>query len=56
MGIEQGRRDDLESLGYVLLYFLNGVLPWQNLKTNNKKDKYEMIMEKKVSTPLDVRQ
>eukprot|EP01016_Furgasonia_blochmanni_P046517 TRINITY_DN6719_c0_g1_i1.p1 TRINITY_DN6719_c0_g1~~TRINITY_DN6719_c0_g1_i1.p1 ORF type:complete len:280 (-),score=63.68 TRINITY_DN6719_c0_g1_i1:196-930(-) len=46
--------DDLESLGYVLMYFLRGALPWQNLKANNKKDKYERIMEKKLSTPIDV--
>lgn len=54
LGIEQGRRDDLESLGYVFLYFLRGSLPWQNLKANTKKDKYEKILEKKLSTALDV--
>jgi casein kinase 1/casein kinase 1 epsilon len=53
LGIEQGRRDDLESLCYVLLYFLRGSLPWQNLRANNKKEKYERIMEKKLSTPID---
>mmetsp|Transcript_43763 Transcript_43763/g.50617 ORF Transcript_43763/g.50617 Transcript_43763/m.50617 type:complete len:375 (+) Transcript_43763:25-1149(+) len=53
LGIEQGRRDDIESLCYVLLYFLKGILPWQNMRANNKKDKYERIMEKKLSTPID---
>lgn len=54
IGIEQGRRDDIESLAYVLIYFLKGVLPWQNLKANNKKEKYERIMEKKLAVTVDV--
>lgn len=54
LGIEQSRRDDLESLGYVLMYFNLGTLPWQGLKAANKRQKYERISEKKLSTPIDV--
>jgi len=53
LGIEQGRRDDIESLGYVMLYFLRGSLPWQNLRANTKKEKYDKIMEKKLGTPIE---
>lgn len=53
LGIEQSRRDDLESLGYVLMYFNLGTLPWQGLKAANKRQKYERISEKKLSTPIE---
>ena len=44
----------MESIGYVTMYFLRGALPWQGLKADNKKDKYERIKEKKHTTSIDV--
>lgn len=51
---EQGRRDDLESLGYMLLYFNKGKLPWQGLKARTKQEKYDLIGKTKRETPIEV--
>ena len=47
-GYEHSRRDDLESVGYILIYFLKGKLPWQGIHTKTKEEKYQKILEKKV--------
>jgi casein kinase 1 len=47
LGKQQSRRDDLEALGYVIMYFLRGGLPWQDLKRTKK------LIEKKRSTSVE---
>jgi len=49
-GITQSRRDDLEAIGYVLMYFLKGKLPWQGMVNKNKEQRYLKIMETKRDT------
>ncbi|XP_037935671.1 casein kinase I-like [Teleopsis dalmanni] len=53
LGYEQSRRDDLEAVGYTAIYFAKGILPWQGLKANSKKQKYEKIAEKKLSISVE---
>ncbi|KAB0338614.1 hypothetical protein FD755_025204 [Muntiacus reevesi] len=54
LGSEQSRRDDMESLGYVLMYFNRASLPWQGLQAATMKERYEKIREMKMATPVDV--
>ena len=51
-GCEQSRRDDLEALGYLWLYFLRGKLPWQGLAPDDDGNKYEKIAEIKKTIGL----
>ena len=44
-GYEQGKRDDLESLFYIIIYFIKGELPWQNIKCKTRAEKYSKIYE-----------
>ncbi|RMZ86962.1 hypothetical protein DV736_g5812, partial [Chaetothyriales sp. CBS 134916] len=45
-------RDDLESLGYMALYFLHGSLPWQGLQAANRQEKYKLVFERKKTIPV----
>lgn len=52
-GSTQSPKDDLEALGYLLIYFYKGKLPWQNLRYRNKEKRNNMIMKLKMETPRE---
>ena len=53
-GVEQARRDDIESIAYNLIYLAKGKLPWQGVKTKNKKEKHKKIMESKLANTPEI--
>ena len=53
-GYELSRRDDLESLCYVLVYLLKGNLPWSRIKNKNKYEKYKIILNMKKKMSEDI--
>ncbi|KAI8826012.1 kinase-like domain-containing protein [Fimicolochytrium jonesii] len=53
LGREQGRRDDIEALCHVFFYLLNSHLPWQGLRANSNRQKYERIGEVKQAVSIE---
>jgi serine/threonine protein kinase len=52
-GFELSRRDDLEAIGNMALYFILGSLPWQNIQSSQRSEKHQLIGSLKASMQLD---
>ena len=52
-GVEQSRRDDLESLCYLIIYFFKGSLPWQGLKISSRIQRFETITKMKKNIKIE---
>ena len=52
-GIRQSRRDDLESMIYILIYFLKGKLPWQDVKAKKKEERHKLISDIKGAVSIE---
>ena len=52
-GVEQSRRDDLESLCYLIIYFFKFSLPWQGLKISSRIQRFETITKMKKNIKIE---
>ena len=53
LGVEQSRRDDIEALGYMMVYLMKGHLPWQGMVSSNPEKKYDKIKKLKIEIKLE---
>ena len=53
LGVEQTRRDDIEALGYMMIYLIKGHLPWQGMVNSNPEKKYDKIKDLKIKIKLE---
>ena len=53
-GNEQSRRDDIESIGYMIIYFMKKKLPWQGIRGNSYKECYHKLFLMKKHMDLEI--